>query len=195
MKFGYVTQIESGDGVAALLSNLAGFALDPSFEEYGNFVQVEPKRAIAGARYGEWVDGPDLCYPNIPGAVQFFGNFFAVSAVFRITTNDPAVIEPLTQAIRANQSTPAYLEARGRRTMTLKSLKAAARAVGATVEDDGNGGELRYQVVAPPGKVWVESDSEHLVVSARAGRREWLSDAIRDGIDRMNSGLRVGEPQ
>ena len=47
-----------------------------------------------------------------PGMHRFFGNFWHVSAVFNIDTNDRELIDQLTAAIRANQQTPAYQAAK-----------------------------------------------------------------------------------
>ena len=73
--------------------------------------------------------------------------------------------------------------------MNLKTLKAAAQKIGATVEVDYAG---CAQVVAPIGKFWFESSGPHL-------RVDWCNgigtpdstlkpSAIADAIDRMKSG-------
>ncbi len=77
---------ESPDTVDELCAVLQSHTLDRIFEGYGNFV-------IADA--GE--------------PLRFWGNFFDVSHVFSIDTDEPAVIERLTALIRANQQTAAYL--------------------------------------------------------------------------------------
>jgi len=77
------------DGIDVLLDRLGKYALDPMFEEFGNFIRLDP-----GAR------------------TTFWGNFVELSAVFRIESDDPDVVQALTAAIRANQETPAYLAAR-----------------------------------------------------------------------------------
>lgn len=43
------------------------------------------------------------------GMTSFFGNFYTVSHVFNIDTDDEAIIKPLTEAIKANQLRPDYL--------------------------------------------------------------------------------------
>lgn len=82
------------DTIAALLEELARSPLDRRFELSGDFVQFEP----------ELLDGTKMT-----GMTYFFGNFFTVSHVFRIETDDPAIIVPLTAAIKANQQRPDYL--------------------------------------------------------------------------------------
>lgn len=67
--------------IAALFTALAEHPLDPAFEEIGDFADEEGR---------------------------FFGDFFDVAGAFSIDTIDTALIERLTAAIRANQTTPAY---------------------------------------------------------------------------------------
>lgn len=104
--------------VAQLLALLAVEPLDPQFEDFGNFINTNPMAARDGG-YGP--DGKRLyietgpCYPDMPGCVEFWGNFYAVSHVFKIVSTDPAVIEQMTAAIRANQATPAYAQAKRER--------------------------------------------------------------------------------
>jgi hypothetical protein len=73
--------------------------LDPSFEDYGNFIDEST----------EWL-GEDP-YPG-KKVVVFFGNFWKLSHVFNIHTDEPEVIEKLTRLIRANQATPEYAKAK-----------------------------------------------------------------------------------
>lgn len=51
-------------------------------------------------------------HDDAPAAVRFWGNFHALSCVFQIDTDEPDIIARLTEAIRANQASPAYQEAR-----------------------------------------------------------------------------------
>lgn len=83
---------EEPDSIETLLGVLASETLDPTFEEYGNFAQNEGK-----------------------GVVRFFGNFFTVSHAFSITSDDEAVCNALVAAIKANQATAAYQNARTER--------------------------------------------------------------------------------
>lgn len=84
------------DTIDTLIEKLNTYSLDPTFENYGNFVtQFNPKR---------WTDDNE----KYRGLTCFFGNFHTYSSVFRVYTNDPIVIDRLTQAIRSNQLTEAY---------------------------------------------------------------------------------------
>jgi len=77
---------EEPNSLETLFENLERYTLDSVFEDYGNFAHM-----VAGRAY-------------------FFGNFADLSGVFRLDTNDPALIKRLTKAIRANQATPRYAE-------------------------------------------------------------------------------------
>ena len=79
--------------VDELLDVLARETLDPRFEKYGNFILRDET------------------------PLRFWGNFLSVSHVFSIDTDDAALIERLTAAIRANQQRPAYQTARASLTM------------------------------------------------------------------------------
>ena len=106
---GYVLPLD------ALFSRLETDTLDPRFEDYGNFIFINPQAAV-DAGYGP--DGKTIyretgpCYPDMPDAVEFWGNFLTYSHVFRIATDDPELISKLTKAIRANQSRPDYINSR-----------------------------------------------------------------------------------
>jgi hypothetical protein len=80
------------DTLDHLLEVLAREPLDPTFEQYGNFainLSLEQR------------DQP-------PGTIRFWGNFWALSHVFSIDTDEQPVIDQLMAAIRANQATEAY---------------------------------------------------------------------------------------
>ncbi|QSF43506.1 hypothetical protein [Paenibacillus tianjinensis] len=88
------------DTIDTLIEKMNTYTLDPTFEEYGNFAtDFNPKM---------WTDENK----KYKGMTCFFGNFHSLSNVFRIYTNDPEVIDRLTQAIRSNQLTEAYRAAR-----------------------------------------------------------------------------------
>lgn len=90
------------DTIEQLLAVLKDEPLDRTFENYGNFVYA------LGGRHG--YEDPELRREAKElRAVNFFGNFFKLSHVFNIETNDPAVIRPLVKAIRANQRRADYL--------------------------------------------------------------------------------------
>ena len=100
-------------GIDALLERLSSATLCPTFERYGNFIQHPLYHAKPGDKPGEWVDDTERpMYPNHPGTHRFFGNFFDYSHVFNIDTDEPELIEVLTKAIRANQATAAYANAK-----------------------------------------------------------------------------------
>lgn len=80
---------EALDTIEDLCKVLEVHTLNPLFEDYGNFASMETE-----------------------GVTHFFGNFFDVSHVFRIDTDDAPTVERLTALIRANQQTPAYAAAK-----------------------------------------------------------------------------------
>lgn len=87
---------QSPDSVEKLIEVLGLHTLDPRFENYGNFITLDP---VA------W----DTLKPLYPaGTVNFFGNFRGVSHVFSIVTDEPEIIDALTTAIRTNQATAEY---------------------------------------------------------------------------------------
>jgi len=81
---------EAPDSVEDLLKVLEDNALDPRFEDFGNFVYE----------------------PDSNGVTRFFGNFFSLSHVFNLDTDEPETIKALTEAIKKNQDSEAYKEAR-----------------------------------------------------------------------------------
>jgi hypothetical protein len=104
------------DDIEQLLDVLGKYPLDPRFENYGNFITLDPcvgvrnpdYRKIEGAE--EWIDGPRIF--DVDGVAKFFGNFFGLSHVFNIYTNDAGTVQKLTAAIRANQQRDDYLVAK-----------------------------------------------------------------------------------
>jgi hypothetical protein len=86
-------------GIGHLLWMLTEHTLDPTFEEYGNFVQRDP----------EWLTMP----PWRPeGMASISGNFYDYSCAFGLETNHPALIDLLEEAVRRNQATEGYQRAR-----------------------------------------------------------------------------------
>ena len=96
------------------MRTLADSPLDPTFEEYGSFVIP--------------LDDPAHLLPGVPtapaGTVMVWGNFYELSAVFRIEGPREQLADVI-EAIRANQATPAYVQAR---------TEIAARKVQASAE-------------------------------------------------------------
>lgn len=74
------------DTIEDLYAVLATETLDPRFEDCGNFITMEGATA------------------------HLFGNFYTVSHVFNLDTDEPETIQRLTSLIRANQATPAYTQ-------------------------------------------------------------------------------------
>jgi hypothetical protein len=95
---------EKTNSIQQLLKVLDEYALDRTFEAFGNFVE-----------------------PLETGAISFFGNFQEISHVFHIITTDAELIARLTNAIRANQQRPDYLSQE-----TYEAVKASENA--ATLE-------------------------------------------------------------
>lgn len=100
------------DDISELLNALEAYALDSKYEEYGNFITVNP---CAGIENPEWnwsngktkyIDGPRLF--DVDGVVMFNGNFLELSHGFCIYTNDQETINTLTKAIMDNQRRPDY---------------------------------------------------------------------------------------
>lgn len=83
------TTIRSKEPLTKLLERLTENTLDPRFEKIGNFILSAKE-----------------------GGLHFWGNFLDVSARFDILTDDRSVIASLSGAIRANQRTIRYTEAR-----------------------------------------------------------------------------------
>jgi len=99
------------DSIADLLTVLAEFPLDKTFETISDFITVNPCAGVRNPDYNGttepmYIDGKPLFADQT--TVSFFGNFAAVSHAFSIFTNDVATIDALTRAIRANQATEGY---------------------------------------------------------------------------------------
>lgn len=102
------------DSITVLLERLATNTLDPRFEDYGNFIMpARMTRRTVDAHTGEeLIEDAGPLYPGAPDAVRFWGNFYDVSAVFSVDTDEGFIIEKLTAAIRANQASEAYARAK-----------------------------------------------------------------------------------
>jgi hypothetical protein len=73
---------------------------------------------------------------------------------------------------------------------TAETLRQKAKQCGATVERSPAGRTERYNVEAPPGKVWAATGDTHcLVVEWYAADKVGRDQAIADALDRMQEGL------
>lgn len=90
------------DSEENIIRHLEQYTLDPVFEDCGNFVNPNP----------EWL------YPEAAkkyeGCTSIFGNFLTFSHAFRLVTNDPGLIQRITEAINRNKATPEYQTAKAR---------------------------------------------------------------------------------
>lgn len=82
-----------------ILKDLAEYALDPVFEEYGNFVYMPT-----------WCD--EETAEKYKGLTAISGNFLNLSHAFSLLTDDEELIKELTEAIRKNQETEKYKQAK-----------------------------------------------------------------------------------
>lgn len=90
---------QNPDSVDDLMRMLRDHPLDPTFEEFGNFVQRTPELLS---------DAP----VSLHGLAHITGNFFTHSYVFGIWTDDEPLIDRIEAAVRANQATPEYADAK-----------------------------------------------------------------------------------
>lgn len=84
-----------------ILKDLAEYTLDPVFEEYGNFVYMPT-----------WCDEESA--EKYKGLTVISGNFLKLSHAFSLLTDDEKLIKELTEAIRKNQETNEYKQAKVR---------------------------------------------------------------------------------
>lgn len=91
---------EQPDTIEKLLEVLKTETLDPMYEQYGNFVNHNPKwlRKDIQEKYN--------------GCTQIHGNFMTISHSFDVITDEPETIEALTNAIRNNQKSTEYQQYR-----------------------------------------------------------------------------------
>jgi len=82
--------------IEELLTVLAKYPLDPTFEKYGNFINPHPT----------WLkkEAAEL----YKGCTTIFGNFMECSHVFNVITDDSDTIAALSKAIEANKETAEY---------------------------------------------------------------------------------------
>lgn len=84
-----------------ILKDLAEYTLDPTFEEDGNFVYMPT-----------WCNGEPA--EKYKGLTAISGNFLNFTHAFNLLTDDKKLIEELTEAIRKNQETEEYKQAKVR---------------------------------------------------------------------------------
>ena len=82
-----------------ILKDLAEYILDSVFEEYGNFVYMPT-----------WCD--EEAAEKYKGLTAISGNFLNLSHAFSLLTDDEELIKELTEAIRKNQETEKYKQAK-----------------------------------------------------------------------------------
>lgn len=88
---------EELDTIEDLLKVLSKYTLDPKFEQYGCFIQDSGTAYCTDEQNERWT-----------GYTIFGGNFFDLSHVFSIQSNDPVIVGALTAAITANRETEHY---------------------------------------------------------------------------------------
>lgn len=96
---------EEPDTLGVLFGVLKNHPLDRSFEKYGNFIYVPREWA-----YGEHreIVAAGLIYPENLNMRHIFGNFFALSHVFNIATDELELILKFSLAIEENKRRPDY---------------------------------------------------------------------------------------
>lgn len=82
-----------------ILKSLEKYTLDPVFEKYGNFVYIPT-----------WTNKESA--EKYKGLTAICGNFLTYSHAFSLYTDDAELIEELTKAIRKNQNTEEYKQAK-----------------------------------------------------------------------------------
>ena len=82
-----------------ILKDLAEYTLDPTFEDYGNFVYIPT-----------WCDEESA--EKYKELTAISGNFLTFSHAFRLLTDNVELIRELTEAIRRNQETVEYKQAK-----------------------------------------------------------------------------------
>ncbi len=83
------------------ISKLKKFTLDPTFENYGNFIYKNPK----------FPKNKELT-KKYKGFYNIFGNFFDYSNAFSIYTDDIKLADRLRRLIRKNQKSELYVKAK-----------------------------------------------------------------------------------
>lgn len=100
------------------MRDLAQHTLDPIFELYGNFVNLDPQWRSAEVKKIR------------TGHALISGNFLRYSHAFRVLTDDWALINRFSEAIKRNKDTPAYQEARAAALAHIPVLEELTKAAG-----------------------------------------------------------------
>ncbi len=101
-----------------IMRDLAQHTLDPIFELYGNFVNLDPQWRSAEVKKIR------------TGHALISGNFLRYSHAFRVLTDDWALINRFSEAIKRNKDTPAYQEARAAALAHIPVLEELTKAAG-----------------------------------------------------------------
>lgn len=146
------------DSIDRLVEVLAVEPLDPRFLNYGRFI-----------------------LPLGGGKVRFFGNFFALSHVFNITTDDPALIGRLTVAIYDNMATPEFEALVGltdRMRDQVHALFAFVQEVAETETGIGARAKALLSKVSKGETFPLPSSPEHLYSAGRQVEEWWLREGM-----------------
>lgn len=101
-----------------IMRDLEQYTLDPIFELYGNFVNLDPQWRSAEV---ETIRA---------GHALISGNFLSYSHAFRILTDDRALIARFSEAVKRNNASPAYQAARATKLAHVPVLEELTKAAG-----------------------------------------------------------------
>lgn len=150
---------QDADSIDRLVAVLAMEPLDPRFLNYGRFI-----------------------LPLGGGKVRFFGNFFALSHVFNITTDDPALIGRLTIAICDNMATREFEALVGltdRMRDQVLDLFAFVQEVAESETGIGTRARALLSRVSKGGTFPLPSSPEHLYTAGRQVEAWWVREGAR----------------
>lgn len=89
------------ENIDDFMDKLKKYALDPTFEKYGNFIYKNPK----------FPKNPEMT-KKYKGWWCLFGNFFDYSNAFSIYTDDEKLAAKFRNLIRKNQKSKKYIQAK-----------------------------------------------------------------------------------
>jgi hypothetical protein len=84
------------DSIETLLDAFSKYTLDPRFENYGDFVNLNP----------QWLNRVNA--EKYAGCASIFGNFMNGHGVFNIITDDQELIAKIAALVNQNKQTPEY---------------------------------------------------------------------------------------